>query len=98
MLVPPVACVICDELTVMAGLAFEVLLASVTLVAVMVKLPLLPKVKMNDFVPATSAAFVGFGVAVESLDKILTVSVTVLVRFQFASTALTLIVKGVVAV
>src|SRR2546422_2211311 len=98
MTMPPVACVICEELTVMAGLVFEVLLVSVTLVAVMVKLPLVPKVKLKDLVPATRAAFVGDEIPVESLDNILTVSVTVLIRFQLASTALTLMVKGVVAV
>src|ERR1043166_6938255 len=94
MALPPVAWLNCDGLTEMAGLVLGALLASVTLVAVMVKLPLALKVTLNDFVPATRAAFAG-RVAVESVEVIFTVSVTVLTRFQLASTAVTVTAKKV---
>src|SRR5438876_915385 len=90
---PPVAGVICEELTAIDGLVLGDLLASVTLVAVTVKLPLVPKVTLKAFVPATRSEFVG-RVAVVSLLVILIVSVAVLIRFQFAYTALTVTLKA----
>ena len=84
-------------LTVMAGLVLAVLLPSVISLAVKVKLPVAPKITVKDFVPATSAAFEGNS-AVASVEVIPTVSVTELTTFQFASTALTVTLKPVLAV
>ena len=95
--VPPVARVNCDGFTVMSGLVLGLLLASVTFVAVTVKLPLVFNVTLKDFVPATRAALDG-SVAVESLDRIRIVSVAVLIRFQLASTAFTVTLESVPAV
>src|SRR5439155_17159540 len=97
MALPPVGWVIWDELTAMEGLVLEVLVPSVTLVAVMVKLPLALKVKLNVFVPALSAALAG-SVAEESLLVILIVSVAVVTRFQLPSTPLTVTMKDAPAV
>jgi hypothetical protein len=52
-----------------------------------------PKVTLNVCVPAANAAFAG-NVAAVSLEVMLTVSVIVLSRFQFASTALTVTLKA----
>src|SRR5205823_4862021 len=85
-------CVICEELTGMLVLVLAVFAVSVTLLAVTVKLPAVLKVTLKAFVPATSAALAG-NVALASLEVIFTVSVTVLIKFQFASTALTVTLK-----
>src|SRR6266567_2836168 len=97
MALPPVAWVNWGTLTVMAGLVLAVLDPSITSVAVMVKLPLVLKKNRDACVPAASAALAG-KVAVESVEVIPTVSVTVFTRFQFASTALTVTLKDVQAV
>src|SRR6185503_13071471 len=85
---PPVAGVYWAGLTAMAGLMLAVLLPSVRSVAVRVKLPLALKVTIRLVVPETNAA-AGGRVAVRSLELRPTVSLTVLTRFQKASTALT---------
>src|SRR5262245_13838105 len=72
----------------MAGLVLLVLLPSVTSDAVIVWLPAVLNVTLNDCVPVASAALAG-AVALASLNEMPTVSFTLLTRFQFASTALT---------
>src|SRR5437016_171393 len=94
---PPVAGVNCAAPTVIAGLVLAVLLTSVRLLAVKVKLPLVPKKTVNVCVPAASAAFDGNS-AVASVEVIPTVSVTELTTFQLVSTALTVTLKLVLAV
>ena len=96
MALPPVACVNCAVLTVMAGLVLAVLLPSVRSLAMRVKLPLVLKKTWKFCVPDASAALAG-RVAVESLAVIPTRSVTVFTRFQLASTALTVTVNPVKA-
>src|SRR5438477_231520 len=81
----------------MAGLVLAVLAPSVMSLAVTVRLPAVFRVTLKFFVPATNAALAG-NVAFTSLEVIPTVSVIVLTRFQLASTALTVTVKGVPAV
>ncbi len=74
--------------TVMDGLVLAVLVPSVMSVAVTVQLPAVRFVRLKFLVPPTSAAFAGrmsFG-SVHVMPK---VCVTVLTRFQLASTALT---------
>ena len=78
---PPVAAVNCAGLTVMAGLVLAVLLPSVRSVAVRVKVPLALKATVRLAVPAARGAADG-RVAEVSLEVRLTVSVTVLTRFQ----------------
>src|ERR1051325_9809929 len=78
------------------GLVLAVLLPSVVSVAVSVRLPAVLSVTLKVFVPATSAALAGI-VALASLEVIATVSL-VLTTFQFASTALTVMVNAVPAV
>src|ERR1041385_1127627 len=58
------------------------------LLAVMVKLPFVLKVTTGLIVPATSAEFAG-NVALASLAVVPMMSATVVMRFQLASTALT---------
>src|SRR5438445_1459 len=96
MALPPVACVNCAVLTVMAGLVLAVLLPSVRSLAVRVKLPLVLKKTGKFCVPDANAALAG-RVAVVSLAVIPTRSVTVFTRFQLASTALTVTVNPVKA-
>src|SRR5439155_14215583 len=64
-----------------------------TSLAVTVAVPMVFNVTLNDFVPATNAALPG-SVALLSEDVMPTVSVAVLTRFQFASTALTVALNG----
>src|SRR5204862_3362015 len=71
----------------MAGLVLRVLVPSLRSVAVRVKLPLVLKKTVTLVVPATRAAAAG-SVAEVSLEVRLTVSLTVLTRFHWASTAL----------
>src|SRR5947208_1913340 len=68
-------------------------------VAVRVQLPTVLSVTLKLFVPATRAALTG-NVALVSLEVIPTVvvSVTLVTRFQLASTALTVTLKAVPAV
>src|SRR5207249_316619 len=73
------------------------LLPSKVSLAVIVGLPAVLSVTLNVFVPATSAAGAGKA-ALVSLEVIAAVSVTVLTRFQSASTALTVTVNAVPAV
>ena len=94
MAVPPVAWVNCAALTVMAGLVLEGFVPSETLVAVRVKLPVLLKETSGLCVPLASAAL-GGRVALESLEVIPTVSVTLVTTFQKTSTALTVTLKAV---
>ena len=74
------------------GLVLAVLLPSSRSVAVIVALPAVFKVTLKVCVPALKAALAG-NVALASLAVMPTVSVTVLTRFQLASTALTVTVK-----
>src|SRR5438093_224304 len=66
-------------------------------VAVTVWLPAVLRVTLKFLVPATSAALAG-RIALLSLDVIPILSITVLTRFQLASTALTVTVNAVPAV
>ena len=81
----------------MEGLVLGVLEPSVLSVAVRVAAPAVFNVTLKACVPALKAAVAG-KVALASLDVMPTVSVTVLTRFQLASTALTVTVKLVPAV
>src|SRR5207237_3082957 len=83
--------------TVMAGLVLAVLAPSVLSLAVTVRLPAVFRVTLKFFVPATNAALAG-NVALTSLEVIPAMSLIVLTKFQLASTALTVTVKGVPAV
>src|SRR5947207_461588 len=83
--------------TVIAGLVLAVLLPSVMSLAVTVRLPVVFSVTLNVFVPTANAALAG-NVAFTSLEVIPAMSVMVLTKFQLASTALTVTVKGVPAV
>ena len=69
---------------------------SVRSLAVKVALPTVLSVTLKVFVPDTSAAL-GGNVAVPAEEVMLTVSEMVLIRFQFASTALTVTLNGVPA-
>jgi hypothetical protein len=82
--------------TVIAGLVLAVFVPSVMSVAVTVRDPTVFKVTLKVFVPATRAALAG-NAAFTSLEEIPTWSATVLIRFQFASTALTVTLNGVPA-
>ena len=84
-------------LIVVAGLVFGLLAPLVMSVAVKVALPAVFAVTAKVFVPATSAAFAGRDAFASEL-VIPAVSVTVLTRFQFASTAFTVTLKLVPAV
>src|SRR5206468_3998931 len=83
-------------LTVMEGLVLAVLPPSVMSVAVMVAVPTVLRVTLKVCVPALSAALTG-SVALLSEEVMPAVSVTVLTRFQLASTALTVTVNAVPA-
>src|SRR6266545_6545292 len=83
--------------TVIGGLVFAVLFVSVMSEAVTVWLPAVLSVRLKLLVPAANAALAG-KVAPASLEVIPTVSITVLTRFQSASTPLTVTVKAVPAV
>src|SRR6266849_4859464 len=65
--------------------------------AVTVWLPAVLSVTLKDFVPATSAALEG-RTAFASEEVIAAVSVALVIRFQFASTALTVTLNAVPAV
>ena len=84
-------------LTGIAGLVFGVFVPLLASVAVIVWLGAVASVTLSCFVPATSGVLAG-SVAFASLDDSETESVTVLTRFQFASTALTVTVNAVPAV
>ena len=84
-------------LTVVAGLVLAVLLPSLMSVAVKVALPAVLAVTAKVLVPATRAALPGRDAFASEL-VIPAVSVTVLTRFQLASTALTVTLKLVPAV
>src|SRR5262245_21009179 len=81
----------------MAGLVLLVLLPSVASDAVSVWLPAVLNVTLNDCVPQVSAALAG-AVALASLNETPTVSLTLLTRFQFASTALTVAANAAPAI
>ena len=81
-------------LTVIEGLVLAVLLPSSRSAAVRVWLPAVLKVAVKLFVPPTSAALAG-RLAFTSDPVIPTVSLTLLTRFQLASTALTVTLKAV---
>src|SRR6266581_7003428 len=78
-------------------LVLFVFVLSVTSLAVTVALPAVFKVTEKVLVPLTNAALAG-KTALVSEAVSLTVSVTVLIKFQFASTALTVTMKAVPAV
>src|SRR5436309_5184817 len=84
-------------LTVIEGLVLAVLLPSEASEAVTVWLPAALNVMAKLFVPDTSAALAG-KMALVSEQLTLAVSLIVLTRFQFASTALTVTLKPVPAV
>src|SRR5262245_9384744 len=88
MLAPPVAAVYWGGLTATVGLVLGVLLPSVRSLAVSVKFPLVLKVTVRFVVPEVIALADG-RVAVASLELSATMSLTVLTRFHWASTALT---------
>ena len=79
------------------ALVLEVLLPSVTSLAVTVRVPEVLSVTLKVCVPATSAALAG-RTALASEEVIPTVSVTEVSIFQLASTALTVTLNGVLAV
>ena len=83
------------ELSGMAELVALPIPTWVTSEAVTVALPPALSVILNVFVPATNAAFAG-STALGSLEVIDTVSL-VLIKFQFASTAMTVTLNGVPA-
>ena len=84
-------------LTVTDGLVLALLLTSVRSLAVTVLLPAVLKVTLKLCVPATKAALAGWA-SFRSLVLMPTVSVTVLIVFQLASTALSVTLNGVPAV
>ena len=75
-------------LTVISGLVQAVLVASVTSLAVTVQLPAVLFVRAKTFVPETKAAFAG-NTSFASLELMLIVSLALLTKFQFPSTAFT---------
>src|SRR6266404_2791487 len=81
----------------MEALVFALLLPSVASLAVTVRLPAVLSVRLKVCVPPDNAASVG-RVALLSLDVICAVSLTVLTRFQLASTAFTVTLNAVPAV
>ena len=84
-------------LTLTEELILAVFEPSVTSVPVTVALPAVLSVTLRVLVPATRAALAGKA-ALASLEVIPTMSVTVLIKFQLASTALTVTLKEVPAV
>src|SRR5438309_1466094 len=81
----------------MGALVLAALLVALLFLAVTVRLPAVWRVTLKVPLPETSAALAG-KLALLSEELIPTVSATVLTRFQFASTALTVTVKAVPAV
>src|SRR5438445_13179926 len=81
----------------MEGLVLFVLVGSITSEAVRVWLPPVLKVTLRFWVPATSAVLAG-RVALVSLQVIAITSVTLVMRFQKASTALTVTLRAAPAV
>src|SRR5258708_24597858 len=81
----------------MAELVPGVLVLSVESEAVTVWLPAVLRVTLKDFVPATSDAFDG-KTALASEAVMAAVSVTLVSRFQFASTAFTVTLNATPAV
>src|SRR5438046_10018677 len=80
--------------TVIAGLVLVVLLVSVRSLAVKVLLPTVLRVTLSVLVPETNAVMAG-RMALLSEELRLTVSEMVSLRFQLASTALTVTLNGV---
>src|SRR5437667_463757 len=80
----------------MEGLVLAVLAPSLISVAVNVRVPAVLRVTLKLLAPPTSAALPG-KVALTSLEAMATVSL-VLIRFQLASTALTVTLNAVPAV
>ena len=78
---------------VMEGLVLAVLVPSVESVAVTVRVPAVFMVTLKVWVPARSAALPGRA-ALVSEQVIAMLSLTLVMEFQFASTALTVIVKA----
>ena len=96
---PPVAVVTVPTgpvLTLIEGLVLAVFEPSVASVAVIVDEPSVKSVTLKFFVPATKTVVDG-NVALASVEVKLTLSVTVFTKFQFASTAFTVIVNAVPA-
>src|SRR6266850_227453 len=81
----------------MAGLVFAALAGWVTSEAVTIWLGAVFKVRLKLLVPAAKAALAG-NAALISLELIPTVSVTLVTRFQLASTALTVTLNALPAV
>src|ERR1051326_683155 len=84
-------------MTGMAELVFAVFVPSVASVAVTVGMPAVLSVTLKLRVPATKAALEGRA-AFESDEEIAIVSVALVMRFQLASTALTVTVNALPAV
>src|ERR1051326_6157313 len=84
-------------LTVIDGLVLALLVPSLLSLAVTVALPAVLSVTLKVLLPATSAALAG-KLALASEEVMAAVSVTVLTRFQLASTALTVTLKAKPAV
>ena len=83
--------------TVIEELVLAVLVPSLPSLAVSVCAPPVWSVTLKLCEPAASAVFEG-NVALASEEVIATVSLTVLTRFQFASTALTVTLNGELAI
>src|SRR5262245_60089506 len=81
----------------MEELVLAVFVPSVMSVAVTVRIPEVFRVMLNVPVPEASAALAG-STALASEEVMPTVSLTEFTRFQFASTALTVTLKAVLAV
>src|SRR5947207_2807839 len=81
----------------MGALVAAVLVGSVISLAVSVGLPAVLSVTLKVFTPETNEALTG-KTALASLELMLTVSVTLVIRFQFASTARTVVVNAAPAV
>src|SRR5437870_13493735 len=84
------------ELIVIDGLVFGLFVISVMSLAVTVELPRLLSVRLKFFVPAASAELEG-RVALVSEEVIETVCVVFVIKFQLASTALTVTAKATLA-
>jgi hypothetical protein len=97
MALPPVAAVNCGALRVIEEETDCRMPGLVMSLEVTVAVPVAFKLTLKGPVPASNAAF-GGKVAVASLEVIPTISVAVLTRFQFASTPLTVTLKGVLEI
>ena len=84
-------------LTAIDGLVLLALLMSLLSAAVSIALPAVFKVTLKIWAPLASAVPPG-GIALLSVEVMPTVSLTVLTRFQFASTALTVTLNAAPAV